>query len=59
MTFTVRVDIPALADLVSYLREKDKTQETINQLTVELAELATRLNSSQSALAGAISTEEQ
>lgn len=51
---TLKIDFPALADLVSFLRERDKTQEHIDALSVQVAGLTERLKKSEAGLEAAV-----
>jgi len=55
---TVNVDFPALADLVSYLRENDAQQKQLGDLTAQVTELTKRLRKSHAGLETAVETAE-
>lgn len=47
-TLSIRIDFPALSDLVTFLREQN--QGKIDALTAQVSDLAERLKTSSSAL---------
>lgn len=52
--FTVNVEFPALADLLSYLRENDLTQAKVDAAAATITENTARLKSSTDRLKAAI-----
>lgn len=47
-TLNIRIDFPALSDLVTFLREQN--QGKVDALTAQVSDLAARLKTSSSAL---------
>ncbi len=54
---SIRVDIPALSDLVAYLRESLANQAQIDALTGEVTSLTSRLQKSNTGLEAATTQE--
>lgn len=50
----ISVDIPALSELVAYLREKDDQQAAADALTLRVLQATGRLRTSTAALANAV-----
>jgi len=51
------IDIPAIADYVKYLREKDDSQKKLDALTAQVSHLTERLKQSSTALKTAVDQE--
>jgi chromosome condensin MukBEF ATPase and DNA-binding subunit MukB len=50
----IRVDFPALTDLVAYLRDQSDQQKKIEALSAQVEELNTKLSQSSTVLEGAV-----
>lgn len=55
----IRVDFPGLENLVQWLIEHDQSQATIDAMEAAITALTQRLQTSQEALSGAITTQEE
>lgn len=54
MDIKISVDIPALSELVGYLREKDKQPEIVAALTKRVREATAKVRTSTAALESAV-----
>ena len=57
VSISISVDIPALSDLVAYLRESEDNQAQIDELTSQVAGLTARLQQSNQGLQAATTQE--
>lgn len=55
-SFSIRLDIPALDNLISYLREKDDQQRHIDELAAKVTELTVALKASTAGLQSSVET---
>ncbi len=57
VSISISVDIPALSDLVAYLRDSEDNQAQIDELTSQVAGLTARLHQSNQGLQAATTKE--
>jgi len=57
VSISISIDIPALSDLVAYLRESEDNQAQIDELTSQVAGLTARLKQSNQGLQAATTKE--
>ena len=50
----IRIDLPALSDLVAYLRARDDQQAKIDALAARVEQLTTKLSQSSTVLKGSV-----
>lgn len=55
----IRVEIPALSELVAYLKDQDRQQQEVDAMAAKVRSVTGKLRQSREALQGAINNQEQ